>query len=300
MNGSGPGGIRTLDPRLKRPSLYLAELRAPERLKGCGDLNLSPFFRRERLIVILGDKGEMPLSVLTLYAFSVGILPYITIIIFLMGVILRAFRWLSAPRGESPPLSATSAIKYIILDIVLFRKIYKHDKVMWLLIFLFHMAAASIIFGHMRGFKLWSAELFVPLGEGFKHFLVETLPIYMGYLFIATQILLLFRRILLEGKKLLSHPNDYAALLLLLATSIAGQGMRIAPPEMVNTTYTVSFIPRLVVLHLEKIPSAPWFLLHIILTQLFFMYIPYSKLIHIYSGVITAALYGSRRSEYGL
>lgn len=237
---------------------------------------------------------------LTLYAFSVRILPYITVTVFLIGVFLKALRWLSAPRGHSPPLSAVSAIRYIILDVILFKKVYRHDKAIWLLLFLFHMAAAGIIFGHMRGFKLWSAELFTPLGEVFKDFLVEILPIYIGYLFIATQVMLLCRRLLLEGRKLLSHPNDYIALLLLLATSIAGQGMRIAPPEMVETTYTVSFIPGLVVLHLEKIPSAPWFLLHIILTQLFFMYIPYSKLVHIYTGVITTALYGSRRSEYGL
>jgi len=243
----------------------------------------------------------MPLDLhLTLYAFSVTVLPYITIILFLLGVLLRAARWLSAPRGHSPPLSMPAAVRAVILDVILFRKVYRHDKAAWLLIFLFHMAAGGIIFGHMRGFKLWSAELFTPLGEGFQHFLVETLPLYMGYLFIATQLLLLARRLLLEGRKLLSHPDDYAALLLLLATSIAGQGMRIAPPEMVETAYTVTFIPRLVVLHLEKVPSTPWLLLHIILTQFFLIYIPYSKLIHIYTGVITSALYGSRRSEYGL
>ena len=235
-----------------------------------------------------------------LYTFSVNVLPYITIIAFIVGVIVRSMKWLSAPRGSPTPLSLTAAIRQIILDVILFRKIYRHDRLTWLLIFLFHISAGGIIFGHMRGFKLWSAELFTPLGEGFKNFLVETLPIYMGYLFIATQLLLLLRRLSLEGRKLLSHPNDYAALLLLLATSIAGQGMRITPPEAVDTTYTVSFIPRLVVLHLEKIPSVPWFLIHVILTQLFFMYIPYSKLVHIYTGVITAALYGSRRSEYGL
>jgi nitrate reductase gamma subunit len=236
------------------------------------------------------------------YTFFVEKLPYITIAIFLLGAALRATRWMSAPKDpEKSQISVTAAVKYIILDVVFFRKTFKSDKVIWLIIFLFHIAAGGILFGHMRGFHIWSAEMFAPLGEWVAEFMVETLPVYMGWLFIATQILLLIRRVLLEDRRLASLPNDYLALILLLITSILGQGMRIFPPEAIPThTYSVVFIPGLIVLHLEKVPSFHWFFLHILFTQLFIMYIPFSKLVHIFSGVITSALYGSRRSEYGL
>lgn len=236
------------------------------------------------------------------YAFFVEKLPYVTIAVFLLGVALRAARWLSAPKDpERSPVSVSAAIKYIILDVVFFRKTFKSDKVMWLILFMFHVAAGGILFGHMRGFHIWSAEMFAPLGEGVAEFMVETLPVYMGWLFIATQVLLLIRRGFLEDRQLISLPNDYLALVLLLITSILGQGMRIFPPEAIPPhTYSVVFIPGLVVLHLEKVPSFHWFFLHILFTQLFVMYIPFSKLVHIFSGVITSALYGSRRAEYGL
>jgi len=237
-----------------------------------------------------------------LYPFFVEKLPYITIAVFLLGVALRAARWLSAPRDPGKrPVSVFAAVKYVVLDVVLFRKTFKSDKVTWLILFLFHVAAGGILFGHMRGFHLWSAEMFAPLGEWVAEFMVEVLPIYMGWLFIATQVLLLIRRGVLEGRQLLSLPNDYLALVLLLITTILGQGMRIFPPEAIPPeTYSVVFIPGLIVLHLEKVPSFHWFFLHVLFTQLFVMYIPFSKLVHIFSGVITSALYGSRRAEYGI
>jgi nitrate reductase gamma subunit len=77
--------------------------------------------------------------------------------------------------------------------------------------------------------------------------------------------------------------------------------MRVFPPEALPPeVYSVVFIPGLIVLHLEKVPSHHWFFLHVLFTQLLVMYIPFSKLVHVVSGVVTSALYGSRRREYGV
>jgi nitrate reductase gamma subunit len=241
-------------------------------------------------------------ALMTLYAFFVEKLPYVTIAVFVAGVALRLGRWFSAPKGaEGARLDVVSAIKYVVLDVVFFRKTFKTDKVTWLVVFLFHVGTGGILFGHMRGFKLWTAEMFNPLGHWVAEFLVHTLPVYMGWMFIATQVILLARRGFFEKRQLLSLPNDYGALVLLLITSILGQGMRIFPPESIPLeTYSVVFIPRLIVLHLEKVPSHHWFFLHVLFTQLLVMYIPFSKLVHVVSGVISPALYGSRRREYGV
>jgi nitrate reductase gamma subunit len=242
--------------------------------------------------------GPLPI----LYAFFVEKLPYVTIAVFLAGTALRLNRWLSAPKDlKSPRLDPVASIKYIILDVVLFRKTYKSDKPMWLTLVLFHVGAGGILFGHMRGFHWWSAAMFEPLGQWAAEFMVHTLPVYIGWMFLATQIILLIRRGNLEKKQLLSLPNDYAALVLLLITSILGQGMRIFPSEAIPTEiYSVVFIPGLIVLHLEKVPSFHWFFWHVLFTQLLVMYIPFSKLVHVISGVITPAIYGSRRQEYGV
>ena len=238
----------------------------------------------------------------TLYSFYVEKLPYITITVFLTGVSLRLWRWYSAPRESgSQKLDLTSALKYVILDVVLFRKTFKSDKLTWAILFLFHVGVGGILFGHMRGFHIWSASMFEVLGHWTAEFMVHTLPIYMGWMFLVTQIALLIRRGMLENKQLTSLPNDYGALILLLITSILGQGMRIFPPEAIPTeTYSVVFIPNLIVLHLEKVPSHHWFFWHVLFTQLLVMYIPFSKLVHVISGVISPALYGSRRKRYDL
>jgi nitrate reductase gamma subunit len=240
--------------------------------------------------------------VAALYAFFVEKLPYVTIAVFFVGVAFRLWRWLSAPRDpEGPPFSTVAALKYVILDVVLFRKTFKSDRWTWVVLVLFHVGVGGILFGHMRGFHLWTAEMFSPLGDWVAEFLVHTLPVYMGWMFLATQVVLLLRRGRLEDRQLVSLPNDYVALVLLLVTSVLGQGMRVFPPEAVPPeVYSVVFIPGLIVLHLEKVPSHHWFFLHVLFTQLLVMYIPFSKLVHVVSGVVTSALYGSRRREYGV
>ncbi len=128
--------------------------------------------------------------------------------------------------------------------------------------------------------------------------MIKVLPVYMGWILIGSTFLLLVRRVRLEDKQLHSLTNDYGTLLIILIAAIVGQGMRIFPPESVETiTYSVVFIPKYIVLHLEAVPSYHWFHWHVLMTQLFVIYAPFSKFIHIISGVISPAFYGSRRKE---
>ena len=237
-----------------------------------------------------------------LYAFFVEKLPYITIAVFTAGMILRIQRWQSAPKDHhSPKMNLVESIKYIVLDVMLFRKTYKRDKKTWLLLFAFHGSIGGILFGHMRGFHLWSASIFDPLGHWMADFMIHTLPVYMGWLLIGTTTLLLIRRVRLEDKQLNSFTNDYIALIIVLLAAIVGQGMRLFPPETVPADiYNIVFIPRLIVLHLEVVPSYHWFHWHVLLTQVFVMYTPFSKFIHILTGLVSPAIYGSRRKELGI
>ena len=50
----------------------------------------------------------------------------------------------------------------------------------------------------------------------------------------------------------------------------------------------------------ETLPVQDWFYWHVFFTQLFIIYIPFSKMIHIFTSVVTSTLYGSRRKEYGI
>jgi nitrate reductase gamma subunit len=107
----------------------------------------------------------------------------------------------------------------MLLDLVLFRKTWKTCKPTWLLVALFHWSAYGIIFGHLRGFGWWSIQLFEPFGHAFAEFMVETLPVYVGWVFLFTTAILLVRRIYYEKSKLQSLSNDYIALVLLPTTT---------------------------------------------------------------------------------
>ena len=240
--------------------------------------------------------------VASIYTFFVETLPYITIAVFSIGMVMRIQRWLNAPKDHhNPEMDLVESIKYVILDVMLFRKTFKRDKATWLLVFAFHGSIGGILFGHMRGFHLWSASIFDPFGHWMVEFMIHTLPVYMGWLLIATTSLLLVRRFRLEDKQLNSLTNDYVALVLLLLAAIVGQGMRLYPPEAIPTEiYSIVFIPRFIVLHLEVVPSYHWFHWHVLLTQLFVIYTPFSKFIHVLTGIITPAIYGSRRKELGI
>ena len=128
--------------------------------------------------------------------------------------------------------------------------------------------------------------------------MIKVLPVYMGWILIGSTFMLLVRRIRLEDKQLHSLTNDYGALIIILVAAVVGQGMRIFPPEAAETiVYTVVFIPNIIVLYLEAVPSYHWFHWHVLMTQLFVIYAPFSKFIHVISGVISPAFYGSRRKE---
>ena len=109
-----------------------------------------------------------------IYAFWVEKLPYITIAVFTLGTVLRIQRWLSAPKDPHlPKIDIIESIRYIILDVVLFRKTFKRDKLTWALVFAFHGSIGGILFGHMRGFNLWSASLFDPLGHWLADWMIQ-------------------------------------------------------------------------------------------------------------------------------
>ena len=229
-------------------------------------------------------------------------LPYITLTVFALGVAWRLQRWMTAPKDLDPiKLDAAASLKYILLDAILLRKQFKADKLSWTLVFSFHMCVYGIGFGHLRGFGVWSASLFAPLGAGFEDWIVYVFPIYVGYFFIGTLVAILARRILLERRKqLMSIPEDYVILVLLLAVAVLGQGTRVLPPGTVTPqVYDVTFFG-LITLHLEKVPNELWLDLHLFTSQLLIMYIPFSKLVHMFSGVVTPAFYGSRRKEIGV
>jgi nitrate reductase gamma subunit len=221
------------------------------------------------------------------------VLPYITLTIFSMGILSKILGWLdgSGFRGDLKSPAATPStplivLKALILDVVFFRKVARRSLPLWLMTFPMHILFALILFGHTRSMGLWSASWFTFLAP--EEVLTHWVPFIAGWILLLELILLTLRRILSTDARRISRADDFLLPLLLAGVMFAGNMMRVLPHGVEPYTLT---IPYLFTMHLPYTPPLEWMTLHMLLIEALVMYLPFSKLIHILSGIISTIGY---------
>lgn len=224
------------------------------------------------------------------FEFTFYVLPWITYTIFLIGLIFQVRKWLSgAPSmpAEKSKVGLKGTIKALFLNLIIQRRTLKtktSSYLLWLAFWLiFHIPLFFIIFGHFRSVGVWSVDWFTWLAS--RDFLTETLPFYMGFIVLAGIVLLTLRRIVFTAPRSISTLGNYIVLLLLMMVIVAGNIMRILPSDSPEE-FTV-IVPPGVTMQLEHTPSLVWFTIHALIAQITVMYLPFSGLIHIISGIVT-------------
>ncbi len=227
-------------------------------------------------------------------------LPYVTLIVVIVGLANRFLSWLTKRKavalknyGEKSLRKFLWAIRFFLTDMVFLRKLLYQKKLLWFLLILFHFSAAAILFGHLRGFGVWSLNWLNFMGEEWIVFLKEELPVYLAFTSFTVLLLLLGRRIFMVKEKKISSLSDYLAISVLLLSILTGLGTRFYSTFSLSPL-TIEFLPGLV-LKLDEQPPIIWASLHFLFTQIFFMAIPYTKLLHIISGSLSSAFYGAYR-----
>lgn len=223
------------------------------------------------------------------FRFTFYVLPWITYIIFTIGVIFQVRKWLSGapstPAGRSK-VGLRGTVKALFLDLIIQRRMLKpkaSSVVLWLTCWLiFHIPLFFIIFGHFRSVGVWSVDWFTWLAS--RDFLTETLPFYMGFIVLAGVVLLALRRVVFIAPRSISTLGNYIVLLLIIMVIVAGNIMRILPHSSEEFMITV---PPGFTMQLEHMPSLVWFTIHALIAQIAVMYLPFSGLIHIISGIVT-------------
>ena len=216
--------------------------------------------------------------------------PYISILFFLLGIFLKIRSWLDGEDWNYRGIHSFTAGIRNILSLIAFKNLFDVNFYFWVLTLCFHWSAFAILFGHLRGFGVWTKDIFSFLGPETVNFLVMKLPIYMGFLCLISLTLLLARRVLIRHVKVLTGFWDYAVILLVLAVIASGMGMRLSPVES-TTELNITFL-HFATLHLDYTPSQPWFLIHLFTAQALVACIPYSRMIHIISGFVASYLAG--------
>lgn len=214
-------------------------------------------------------------------------------------------------------------LRILITDVIFHRKLYAQSFYRWLAhTFLVFGFVATFIVDMIKGFTTgylveWSHALpflsFAHIFETgsirpFLDFFLE----FFSFLILIGCLMAIVRRLILRPPQLRTEEEDITSLLFILFLEISGffiEGYRIAHPEVVtNRVYMANFTPPsannwisfggyTLSYLLKGITINPDFLwyLHVIPSLVFFIYIPHSKLLHIFTS--SATVIGDRIKE---
>jgi len=201
-------------------------------------------------------------------------LPYLSVGIFLAGVLYRFGRWARTPvplRIVTTPAPRTrlGVTWKLTGDALWFPSLFKGDKPLWVAGLLFHIFLWLILLRHLR-FFLYPVPEWVAA--------IQTPGLYAGYLIPLPLTFLLARRLLAERILYISILEDYFALFLLLTLTINGILL-----EVFFRTYIVDVKALILgLVHFQPIvPQVHWlFTLHFLLVMVLLIYFPFGKLMH--------------------
>lgn len=212
-----------------------------------------------------------------------GLLPYITIVIFVVAMIYRIRVWVKTPQPGAmtlfpAPNGSAATFWGVIRESLFFPGLLKGDKLLWVFAWLFHATLAMIVVGHVRVFtdfpRLWAAlgidaDRMSAISGGAA-----------GVIIMVFAVLLLLRRLAILRVREISNFADILALLLIVAILVTGNAMRFGEHFELETTRL--YFSQLVTFSLSAsaLPTNSMFTLHFLLGQILIMFIPFSKVLH--------------------
>lgn len=220
-----------------------------------------------------------------LFEFLIGrLLPFITLVVFLVGITYRISRWQRAAVANIalfPQASSRGQLfKKVLGETVFFSSFRQENNALWKRTWIFHTALLLIILGHTRLFTDWPLRVLMGLSEGTVHALSAWAGGICGVLALVTCILLLNRRFALQRVREISTGEDYLVLFLLLFILLTGNALRFLTHY--DITVAQAYFASLFSFRGEVlVPQDPLFLLHFLLVQLLIMYLPFGKFLHI-------------------
>jgi nitrate reductase gamma subunit len=259
--------------------------------------------------VIIGIEG------IGLYSLFGIFIPYVALLLFVVGFIYRVLKWGSSPvpfhiptvcgqqkslhwikaDNTDSPSTTGGVVKRLALEILLFRSLLKNEKVeleaphrllfrtsvlLWLGAMAFHWSLLIIILRHLR-FFLEPVPTAVVVLQRLDSIFQNLLPIlYISDVIILVALgYLLLRRVIYPQIKYISLPSDYFVLLMIAGIALSGILMRlIFKVDLVQVKEWV-----MAMLSFRPIPPKGvnlFFYIHLFFVSLLIAYFPISKLMH--------------------
>jgi len=229
--------------------------------------------------------------------FFIGqVFPYIAVATFIIGMVWRVTIWLKVPVPFQitlfpAPHSTVGRITAVGRELFLFSSLRRGDSGgLWFWAWFMHIMLAMIIIGHVVGIYYLTRQFtLIGLTEAASSRLSAFLGTVSGVSCFLALIVLLYRRTVIPEVKRLSDPADYFDLLLLLAVVISGMHMRLTSIE-INLSEIREYLGSLIMLRPLPIPQKWVFVSHFTLVNLFLLYFPFSKLVHLSGFFVNRAM----------
>jgi len=217
-----------------------------------------------------------------------GVLPYVSITVFVVAMVYRIMSWKRLPSPSmtlfpAPLPDGRSTAVNTAKEALLFRSLYRGDRALWFPAWGFHVVLALIFLGHVRVVSNVD-RLFEHLGmtEAGIQAMSGGVGGAAGVLILAAALVLLVRRMVIPRVKEITGVEDLFALILVGAILITGNLMRFGG-EHFDLTLTREYFANLATLRgvgNSAVLESPVFLSHMGLAFLLLMYIPFSKILH--------------------
>jgi len=218
------------------------------------------------------------------FAFLIGkVMPFITLAVFIVGLIFRLNRWQKAATGNIALFPSASSrgelFKKVTGEVVMFSSFRKESRALWWQTWTFHVSLVLILLGHTRLITDWTLRVLFGLSAETVHSISAWGGGICGILAMVTCIMLISRRVSMQRVREISNGEDYFVLVLLLLILVTGNAMRFLTHFDITVVqaYFASLFSGGPILVLHD----PMFLLHFFLVQLLIIYMPFGKLLHI-------------------
>jgi len=217
------------------------------------------------------------------------ILPYVAIVVFVGGMAYRFHIW---SKLASPPMTLFPAPEdnrsntvNTLQEAVLFKSLFKGDRALWIVAWVFHAVLLLIFLGHFRVFTGMIDDTLGMMGmsdDGIKA-MSGAAGGGAGVVILLATILLLVRRMTLPRVREITGAAAYIALLLIAAIIITGNMMRFIAAQHFELEHSRDYFRGLASFGNVMDAAAldhNVFLVHMCLALFLILCLPFSKILH--------------------
>jgi len=199
---------------------------------------------------------------------------YVATTVFVAGLGLRIWQYAKTPAPlkiptTPAPVTSGGVVLRMAREVILFESLFKSNKWIWVLGWMFHAGLLLVVIRHLRYFTepVWTVVV-----------LLQPFGIYAGFAMLTGLVGLWARRIFLPRIRYISAPSDHLMLALLLLIVSSGLAMKyVAHTDIVAVK---AFFLGLINFNWQPLPADPALMVHLVAVMVLMIIFPISKLLH--------------------